>query len=403
MEKMMRKISPWTMCLLLMLGAFAACEKNVETTKENAATLESSVDATVVTLTGSIVSPLTPEDVTDQYFLLSEDEDVPEAGSVKIPGVKDSGNKMRFSGQVENFTFGSIYYYKAVVVSDGKSYAGNVRSFRYEVIPITELKFEKEMFLMRINGLQTIYPKVTPKDATYRNQLSFTSNASAVAGVVDPQTGEVVARAWGTATLTVKDVKSGKEASCQVKVMEYCPSGAGDLGLSVYWGEKNLGATNVFQPGDYYAYGETTPKTSFSSSGYTAPKYENGVLPKANDAAAKTKGGHWRMPTEEECDELIANCTVTLGFNSTNNRYYAKVRSKINGYEIWLPLGGNYSDLYGGTLEYNNVNLSVYTADGNHLYSRNITGSSKPGDEVKLYCNGFGVGYYGRNVRPVTD
>ena len=398
----MKKIFPWTLCLLMMLGIFASCEKEVKSTKEYTATLESSIDATVASLVGSIISPLTPEDVTDQYFLLSEDKSVPDAGSVKIPGVKDSQNKARFTGEVTDFKFGSIYYYKAVVVADGKAHAGNVRSFRYEEIPITSLSFEKDLFYYRTHKTVTLslYVKISPENATYRKQLSFSSSLPSVANI-NAQTGDVTTKSWGTTVITATESHSGKKATCKFKVMDTPPSGATDLGLSVYWGDLNLGATGDFEAGNYYAYGETTPKTSFSESGYKFPTYVNGVLPKANDPA-QAKGGHWRMPTAAECEELIKNCKVTLG-RSSSGRHYAKVKSKINGYEIWIPLGGYYSIMYGGILEDDNVYFSIYTGDGNHLYNHMINDSSKPGDEMSIYCNGFGGGAYGRNVRPVTD
>ena len=389
--------------LLIMLGTFAACEKNNEANKRYTSTMGASIDGTEVTLSGSIISPLSPGDVTETYFLLSEDKSVPEAGSVRIDGVRPGSGDAQFTGKVTDFKFGSNYYYKSVVVADGKTHGGNVRSFHFDVIPIERLQFEKDLFYFKINAYSpAVRLKVTPENATYRKQISISSSNTSVA-TVDSRTCAVTIRDWGTTEITARDTKSEIYATCKVKVMAaYPPSGAVDMGLSVYWGQRNLGADYDYQPGYHYSFGETTPKTSYSERDYTFPKFENGVLTKANDPA-QSKGGHWRMPTARECKELIANCTVTLGKHSSSGRYYAKVRSNINGNEIWLPLNGNYSPMYGGLLEDDNIYLTVFTADGEHLYSRRINSESKPGDEVKLFCNGFGSGVYGRGVRPVTD
>ena len=41
-----------------------------------------------------------------------------------------------------------------------------------------------------------------------------------------------------------------------------------DLGLSVKWAKWNLGATQPEEYGDYYAWGETAPKSDYSWSTY---------------------------------------------------------------------------------------------------------------------------------------
>ena len=41
-----------------------------------------------------------------------------------------------------------------------------------------------------------------------------------------------------------------------------------DLGLSVYWCSCNVGAEAPEESGDYYAWGETSPKSSYSEANY---------------------------------------------------------------------------------------------------------------------------------------
>ena len=83
-----------------------------------------------------------------------------------------------------------------------------------------------------------------------------------------------------------------------------------NLGLSVKWATCNVGATNPEEYGDYFTWGETEPKTQFSSSDYfdsDAAKYNNNggltTLSLADDAAYKSFYD-MRIPTEEEWAEL---------------------------------------------------------------------------------------------------
>ncbi|MBP3353720.1 MAG: hypothetical protein J6L02_03610 [Bacteroidales bacterium] len=139
-----------------------------------------------------------------------------------------------------------------------------------------------------------------------------------------------------------------------------------DLGLSVKWATCNVGATSPEEYGDYFAWGETTPKTTYDWSTY---KYCNGTydsmtkycidseygtvdnkttLELSDDAAHVNWGGSWRMPTKAEQDELrnTDNCIWTWTTQNGVNGY--KVTSNKNGNSIFLPAAGcrDSSDLY---------------------------------------------------------
>lgn len=104
-----------------------------------------------------------------------------------------------------------------------------------------------------------------------------------------------------------------------------------DLGLpsGLKWATCNIGASAPEQIGNYYAWGETTPKSSYtesnykyySSAGYTKYTYwtencsgtpdKKSTLDLSDDAARQNWGGSWRMPTKAEAEELISKCTLT--------------------------------------------------------------------------------------------
>ena len=105
-----------------------------------------------------------------------------------------------------------------------------------------------------------------------------------------------------------------------------------DLGLpsGTLWATCNIGASKPEEYGDYFAWGETEPKDYYEWSNYkwcngsenTLTKYcsdsdygYNGFvdnkteLDPEDDAAYVNWGASWRMPTVEQVDELIDNCT----------------------------------------------------------------------------------------------
>lgn len=96
-----------------------------------------------------------------------------------------------------------------------------------------------------------------------------------------------------------------------------------DLGLSVRWASFNLGASKPEGYGNYYAWGETKPKSVYLERTYKfakgggMTKYSTGYkgfndgktsLESIDDAATVNLGRNWRLPTKEEIIELYKNC-----------------------------------------------------------------------------------------------
>ena len=184
-----------------------------------------------------------------------------------------------------------------------------------------------------------------------------------------------------------------------------------DLGLSVKWATCNVGASKPEDYGDYFAWGETTAKTTYSWSTYkycngsynTLTKYNNSssygsvdnktVLDKEDDAAAVNWGGAWRMPTKAEQDELREQCTWTWTTQNGVNGY--KVTSKSNGNSIFLPAAGDRSnsDLdYAGSYGYY-WSSSLYTGHPDYAYDLRFYSDNVDWSDSSRY--------YGQSVRPV--
>ena len=126
-----------------------------------------------------------------------------------------------------------------------------------------------------------------------------------------------------------------------------------DLGLSVKWATCNLGASSFEQPGKYYAWGETTGYTGEQIKSeertFTSIEYNNneskpasdfiGTLGAEYDAATKELGNNWRMPTSDECQELLDNTTQEWVTSYHGIDGYI-IKSNTNSNTIFLPAAG---------------------------------------------------------------
>ena len=135
-----------------------------------------------------------------------------------------------------------------------------------------------------------------------------------------------------------------------------------DLGLpsGTLWATCNIGANNPWEYGDYFAWGETTTKKSYSWAFYQYAdgnydkiiKYcnksfygNNGhtdklkTLEKEDDAANANIGPDWSMPTIEQYRELMENCTSEWTYNFNNKGVAGRIlKSKKNDSERrWKP------------------------------------------------------------------
>lgn len=101
------------------------------------------------------------------------------------------------------------------------------------------------------------------------------------------------------------------------------PNNCVDLGLSsgLLWAKCNMGTTDPTQPGDYYAWGETSTKKKYYIDNYKHFKVDENVnilkynekdgkevLELEDDAANAYLGVGYRIPTKEDWEELLEDC-----------------------------------------------------------------------------------------------
>ena len=173
-----------------------------------------------------------------------------------------------------------------------------------------------------------------------------------------------------------------------------------DLGLpsGLKWATCNVGASSPEKYGYYFAWGETAPKAEYTvenSIAYGEDMNDISGNPQY-DAARANWGGSWRMPTEDEMEELVTHCE--WGWTQVKGVSGCKVIGP-NGRSIFLPAAGyrRGSSLYdagsGGLC------WSSTPCGGNWL-----DGSSY---SIRFYSNHLITNYNGRDfgvsVRPVSE
>lgn len=175
----------------------------------------------------------------------------------------------------------------------------------------------------------------------------------------EPYTGHITVAEGETAELQGKlSAKVSAQASSTASVTPSSPAESGaadnlmscrtgsingheyvDLGLpsGLKWATMNVGASDVLDPGDFYAWGETETKTDYSeknSKTHNKKEYKEISGNPRLDPAARKWESTWRMPTENEADEFVNYTKWELKEIDGKNVY--KITGP-NGNFIWLP------------------------------------------------------------------
>jgi hypothetical protein len=168
-----------------------------------------------------------------------------------------------------------------------------------------------------------------------------------------------------------------------------------DLGFTngLLWSTCNLGANSPQELGNFYAWGETEPKESYSEANYKWTKEEGTVFTKytlkkdekdvkmdpidgkqildaTDDAVKVALGDHWKIPLKEDFTELTTACKRRCC--KLNGVWGYLFTSKETGNSIFLPLAGFYDEtdnFFIGTYGYYWTNyLSSDTREATHFY-----------------------------------
>ena len=172
-----------------------------------------------------------------------------------------------------------------------------------------------------------------------------------------------------------------------------------DLGLpsGTLWADRNIGAKSPEDFGLYFSWGNIEGHAM--GSGYDFDDYNetkghelDSNIDIEHDAARFNMGEPWKMPTKEQFQELVDNCTRE--WCCENGHMGSRFTSKINGKSVFFPAAGygygtSITDV--GSLGYY-WSSSWYSAD--YAYRMNFSSSS-------VYPQNYYNRYYGFSVRAV--
>ena len=283
----------------------------------------------------------------------------------------------------------TIYYYRAYMVSGGNTYYGSVSSFtttRDELVTTgdaTDITYKSATIASRFKtGTITSFESLGIEYSDSKETLESGRGRAAT-------TSEVTNSNVFTVSLALLDKETTYYYRAYVKTyhtiyygvtksfttlkhdVDYNGHEYVDLGLPSHtlWATMNVGASKPEDYGDYYAWGETTTKTTYTEDNYkwkglsTDELVARGVVREDNlynqytltpsyDVATVKWGNAWRMPTGEEISELLKYTTIKATAQNGVEGYL--LTSTVNKKSIFLPAGGewNQNGIIRGDLHY---------------------------------------------------
>lgn len=254
------------------------------------------------------------------------------------------------------------------------------------------------------NSFSTPYRGVYPANEVYASwKTDVPSRQGRVEAIASPKRKMHIP--YGTTSLY-----QAKDWARIYQLVEDVDERAIDLGLSIRWASCNIGATAPEENGNFYAWGDTLTRSSFTWGTYpysgtttnTMTKYctraVNGTVDNRStliafdDAAYINWGETWRMPTWTEWNELITQCT----WKDTT----------INNISVWQVTGPNGNSIYLPKVGYKN---STSVTAGCYYWSSTLN-KTNSNDQCNraLYINAanrsgamYGLRYVGMPVRAV--
>ena len=233
-----------------------------------------------------------------------------------------------------------------------------------------------------------------------------------------------------------KDNPKKKSPAPKVDVPDAIDLGTIVNGKNVKWASYNLGATKPVELGNYYAWGETEPKTAYTWDTYEhgaqgaltayCPATESGntywdmtnkpngpdderVLAPGDDPVAATYGGKWRMPTVDDFDALLSclgnddyiweDWALVKNEETDESFHCIRITRKSTNAQLIIPAAGLYYDDSGAPKQVDYYayywSSSLYKSNPNYAWGLSFH-SGTASTITSNRCNGF-------TIRGVTE
>ena len=393
-------------------GKSASCQVTVEappTVEVEGITLDKTSLDMVPYQSYTLTATVTPANATNKTVSWSSSN--PDVAKVLNEDGWGADGSMAKAGTVTAYKAGEA----VITASVGHITAQCTVTVTSNTVSVTSVTLNKHELQLAVGEQFQLVATVMPENATEKGVVW--SSSVQVSKLYIDETGLVKGVQACTATVTVR-CKDNPYIydTCQITVTGGSSETGDevvDLGLpsGLKWRSMNVGASKPEDYGNYYAWAETSPKSSYSSSNYKYPatNYGDGIIAYAkydttpyqgdgktvlepeDDAATANLGNGWRTPTFKEWKELRENCTWTW---KTQNGVNGMLVTGPNGKSIFLPAGGWYEN---STLKNKTTYGSYWTATGDGGTANAVDFINNDKDKALVpRCEG-------RSIRPVKD
>lgn len=332
---------------------------------------------------------------------------LPNGGSRNGTTIENQGlSSMYWSGSGALFSYG--YTDKAYYMTAGSRVDAYYCSSGYSVRPVSDFVTVGETSISGISGTgASVSSSITSNEGLAIVEKGFcysylktpTTDDSKIVSVVggngiEADLSDLVPNSQYYVRAYAINSKGGTVYGDKLEFVtkdEFPVGEAVDLGLSVKWADMNIGASKPEDYGGYYYWGYTGMWSDYyDPDGVNTSEDIRGT---EYDIAHVKWGGSWRLPTLEQINELLSQCTL---FWTSQNGVNGLLVTGPNGNTIFLPAAGHR--------EYNFIKNPE---EGNY-WSSNVW-DRFPGN---AYCLFFGDTQWfdkyqsrgsGFSVRAVTD
>ena len=246
------------------------------------------------------------------------------AKTIIIPNSVESIGSLAFTGTFSNVTIGTGLRTLSKNAFDGSASGGNIYINLGNPLKIAD---DGDVFANNQNKWKLYVPKGSieayKQSKSWNSFRNITEDASLISGNGTPN-------------------EEDDKFTGIISGHEYV-----DLGLSVKWATCNVGAKKPEETGTYYCWGRTTENWEIP---YPAELEYMNICGTSNDVASVLWGKKWKLPTQQQFQELIDNCTVSL--KNMNGVFVAVMKSKKNGQSIIFPFTGLKEAFYDPTTDF---------------------------------------------------
>lgn len=355
-------------------------------------------------------------------ILLSASASDPQYGADGVVTLRSQRRALVYTCEAAGLNMGTVYYYRSYF-RDGRTrkvYLGRVFAFCTERCDVVTMSPSKVGFCSAtVRGRSGIKLNQTSFKGSFGVLFTARQTDRPNAGVDKFVSGRVAAGDSVVFDVDLADLTPGGRYLYQAflkidtayyygSVMSFTtPSLAFsdsdipvDLGLSVRWASRNVGAASADLAGTYFAYGD--PTGQMNTSDYT--QYPNSDIVSTDmDMATANLGVGWQLPTFEQFKELAEGCDWLWTTYKGAQGYAVMSRDGANA--IFLPACGYSVPTKDGGREILGYDISspqgFYWTGSKSGLARSAYSLSFSASDVNVY--NLGDKSYGFSVRPVAE